>query len=68
MYHVGVVCVSFRDGSPPKYFWWASETDPNEFDDYDREQVMAQAKNNGPFDTAAEAAEAARAKLTPLKQ
>jgi hypothetical protein len=58
--HIGVVCISFRDGSPSKFFWWASETDPNEFDDSDREQVLAMAKKNGPFDTAAEAEHAAR--------
>ena len=58
--HVGVVCLVFRDGSPPLFYWWASEIDPNEFDDSHREAVLEMAKKNGPFNTAAEADQAAR--------
>jgi hypothetical protein len=53
--HVGIVCLSFRDGTPNKYFWWASE-DQN----LDQEKIVAMAKRNGPFDSAEQAEQAAQ--------
>jgi hypothetical protein len=42
----GVVRLSFDDGTPDKYYWWASD-DPH----MDEEKALALAKRNGPFDT-----------------
>ena len=56
---VTVVGLSFRDGSPSKFFWAASEADPNTLD---RETIyaLAQRQNHGPFDSPEEAEAAAK--------
>jgi hypothetical protein len=53
--HIGVVEISFRDGTPPKFFWFATETAP---EDLDQETILSMAKPNGPFDSLEEAEQA----------
>jgi hypothetical protein len=51
------VVLAAPDGPQTKYYWWASESDPNNLSS---QELMVAAARNGPFDTAAEAEEAAR--------
>jgi hypothetical protein len=51
------VVLDAPDGLQTKYYWWASESDPNNLSS---QELMVAAARNGPFDTKAEAEEAAR--------
>jgi hypothetical protein len=60
--HTGTVRIVLDapDGPQTKYYWWASETNPNNLSEQEAQELMAATVRNGPFDTKAEADEAAR--------
>jgi hypothetical protein len=61
---IGVVCLTFEDGTPPRFYWYAVE----EPADMDQAAAIASAKlpGHGPFDTEDEALEAATREVCAL--